>query len=150
MSNHVLKQITNLLLSQKRSFAIDLGEFGLSVCPQILVTKTLRDLVVTVKSRHHQQLFKELRGLWERKKLPCVDPRGHEIVPSSLRRALGKHRCFDVQKSLSVQVAPHFHRHPVAQDQVALHRRSAKVQNPMGQPGGLRKIVVIQLKRRRH
>ena len=147
-SDHVLEQGANFFFGQKRSFDIDLGEFGLTVGAQIFVAEALGDLVVTVIPRHHEQLLEQLGRLGQRKKLTVVHPAGHQVVARAFRRALGEHGGFDVDKTMGVQKLANLHRHFVAQHEVFLHVGAAQIEHAVGQAGGLGEVVVIQLKGR--
>ena len=126
-----------------------MGELRLTVSPQVFVTETFGDLVIAVKTGHHQQLFEQLRRLRQRKEMTIVDTAGHQVVASAFRRAFGQHGGFNVDKAVVIQETTHRHRHFVAQHQVFLHVGSAQIQNAVRQAGGLRQVVVIQLERRR-
>ena len=41
LANHLLKQCTNLVLIQKGGFAVDLGEFRLTICSEIFISEHL-------------------------------------------------------------------------------------------------------------
>ena len=82
-SPQTFKSFQNIFLLYKRHFAIDLGEFRLSVGSQILITETFYDLKIFVHSANHQQLFESLWRLWQCIKLPLIhSARNHEISRS--------------------------------------------------------------------
>ena len=72
MTDHVFKNRTDFSFVQERSFAIDLCKFGLTISAQIFVAKAFGDLVVAIKTRHHQHLFKQLWRLRQGKELASV------------------------------------------------------------------------------
>ena len=149
VADHVLEDLADLEFAQERGFAIDLGEFRLTVGAQVFVAEALGDLVVAVEARHHQHLLEQLRRLRQREEVAGVHARGHQVVARAFGRALGQHRGFDVDEAQLIQELAHFDRHAVAQHQVALHLRAAQVQHAVRQAGGLGQIVVIELERRR-
>ena len=53
----------DIFLTHERQLHIHLGKLRLAVGAQILIAETFDDLIVTVKTRHHQQLFEQLRRL---------------------------------------------------------------------------------------
>ena len=100
--DHALKEFTYLFFGHEGRFNIYLREFGLAVGTQVFVAETFGDLVVTVKTRDHQQLLKQLRRLRQRKELAVMHATRHEIVSRTLRRTLGEHRCLYVYKTIGV------------------------------------------------
>ena len=147
--DHALEHVANFLFGEERRLNIDLGEFGLTIGTQIFVAEAFGDLVITVVSRHHQQLFEQLRRLGQGKKLAIVHTAGHQVITRTFGCALGEHGRFDVDKTVFVEVLAHFHCHFVAQHEIALHVRTAQIEHAMGQTRGLRQVVVVNLERRR-
>ena len=60
---HTFKQVDDVVLFYERHFAVYLSKFRLTVGTKVLVTETLGNLEVTVKTGYHQQLFQGLRAL---------------------------------------------------------------------------------------
>src|SRR5207237_2342613 len=58
---HSLDQVVNVLALDERHFDIDLRELELAVGSLIFVPKTARELIITLDSAHHQDLFELLR-----------------------------------------------------------------------------------------
>src|SRR3546814_17230421 len=75
------------LFIQEGGFAIDLGEFRLTVGAQVFVPETFGDLVIAVETRDHQHLLEQLRRLRQSKKLAGVHSRRHQ---RSEERRVGK------------------------------------------------------------
>ena len=100
--DHALEEFTNFFFGHERCFNIDLREFGLAVCAQVFVTETFGDLVVTVKARHHQQLFEQLGRLGQCKELSVMHTARYQIVARAFRCALGQHRCLYVHKTIGI------------------------------------------------
>jgi hypothetical protein len=148
--DHLLEHRADLGLVEERGLDVDLRELGLAVGAQVLVAEALGDLVVAIEPGDHQQLLEELGRLRQREEHAVVDAARHEVVARTFGRALGEHRRLDVDEAVGVEKAPHLHRHPVAQDHVALHRRPAQVEDAVRQPRRLREVVVVELERRRH
>ena len=61
LAHHALGDIHDRRRVQKRGLDIDLGELGLAIRAQIFIAKTLRDLIVAIETRDHQQLLEQLR-----------------------------------------------------------------------------------------
>ena len=126
-----------------------MGEFGLAVGTQVFVAEALGDLVVTVETRHHQQLFEQLRRLWQREELARMNAARHEVVACTFRRGAGQHRGFDVDEALRVEITANAHSDLITQAQVALHHRTAQVDNAVGQAHVFADVFVVNLERRR-
>ena len=148
-TNHAFKDGANFGFPEEGRFAVNLRELRLTVGAQVFVAKALGDLVVAVKSRHHQHLLEQLRRLRQRKELPVMHPRRHQVVTRTFRRGLGQHRCFNVDESLCIEVAAYRHRDSIAQHHVLLHLRPAQINDTMRQAHRLGQIVFIELERRR-
>ncbi len=148
VADQVFEDLADFEFVQERGFAVDLGEFRLTVRAQVFVTEALGDLVVTVKARDHQHLLEQLRRLRQREEVAGVHTRGHKVVARAFGRALGQHGGFDVDEAQLVQELAGFDGHAVAQHQVALHLRTAQVQHAVREAGGFRQVVVVQLERR--
>src|SRR3989344_4112762 len=73
MLKHAFSHFNDVVLVNKAHLYVYLGEFRLSVSPQILVAKTPCELEITVKSRNHQQLLENLGALGKRIKFARVD-----------------------------------------------------------------------------
>ena len=63
MTCHLLKQVDDIFLVDKRHLTVDLREFRLPVGTQVFVAEALGYLEVPVESRYHQQLLEGLRAL---------------------------------------------------------------------------------------
>ena len=73
----------------------------------------------------------------------------HEVVARAFRSGTGQHRRFDVDKALRVQITANAHGDLVTQTQVALHGRTAQVDNAVGQTHVFADVFVVDLERRR-
>ena len=63
MTCHLLKQVDDIFLVDKRHLTVDLRELRLPVGTQVFVAEALGYLKVPVESRYHQQLLEGLRAL---------------------------------------------------------------------------------------
>jgi hypothetical protein len=61
MAREFLEDFKHIFLVGKRHLAVNLCELRLTVGAQVLVTETLRNLEIAVKTTHHQQLLEGLR-----------------------------------------------------------------------------------------
>ncbi len=129
--NQPLNQSVNVFPTDKRHFDVDLGEFWLTICPQILIPKTAGNLKIFLGSTHHQQLLKLLWRLRQRIKLPWIQPRRHQILPRSLGGALKKNWRLNLPKSLLAQMVPDGQSGSVSRLQSLGHRGSAQIQIPI-------------------
>ena len=149
VADHAFEHLADLFLGEERGLDIDLRELGLAVGAQVLVTEALHDLVVAVVAGHHQQLLEQLRRLRQREEAAVVHAAGHQVVARAFGRGLAEHRGLDVDEAVGVEELARFHRHLVAQHQVALHRRAAQVQHAVREARGFRQVVVVEQERRR-
>src|SRR5450830_42437 len=147
--DHFLEHVTNILFTQKRGLNINLCEFGLTVSAQVFITKALGDLVITIETRHHQQLLEQLRALRQGKKVALMNSTGYQIVARALGGGLAQHRGFNVNKTVGIEKLAHLHGHAVAQHQIVLHIGAAQIQHPVRQARGLAQVVIIELERGR-
>mgnify|MGYP002341754989 CR=1 FL=1 len=115
---HSFKCFNHILLLNKTHLAINLGKLRLAVCTQILITETLHDLEIAVKTRNHQKLFQCLRRLGQRIELSWIHSGRNDKVTSSFRSRVDQYWCFHFQKSLLVQIVANFKCHFVTQFQV--------------------------------
>ena len=148
-AEHLFDQRSDFLLAHERGLDIDLGEFGLAVGAQVFVAEAFDDLIVAVEARHHQQLLEELWRLRQGKELPGMHARRHEVVARAFRRALGQHRCFDVNEAVGIEKAAEGHRDLIAQTQVLLHLRTTQVDDTVSEAYRFRQVLVIELEGRR-
>ena len=148
-ADHGLHQVADFLLAEEGGLDIDLRELGLAIGAQILVAKTFRDLIIAIKTGHHQHLLEQLGRLRQRVELALVDARGHQELTRTLRGRFVEHRRFNVDEAVGVHVLAHGHCHTVAQHQVLLHRRAAQVDYAVFQAYGLGEVFVVKLERRR-
>ena len=123
----VLHDRHDRVLVEEGGLHVELGEFGLAVGAQVLVAETARDLIVSIQSRHHQQLLEELRRLRQREELSRMRAARHEIVARAFRRRLGQDRRLDVREALRVEVARSALHDAMAQLQPFAHDFAAQV-----------------------
>ena len=81
MFRHSLKSLDDIFLFYKTHLAINLRKLRLAVGTQVFITKTFHNLEITVKARHHQQLFESLRRLGQGIELSRIHTgRNHKIT----------------------------------------------------------------------
>ena len=128
MFGHTLKGFDDVFLRDKAHLTVDLRELRLTVGTKVFVTETFHNLEIAVHTRHHKKLFQCLRRLRKGVELSRIHTRRNDEVTRSLRCRTYEHRGFNLQKSLAVQIAAHFHCHAMAQLQIATHHAATQVQ----------------------
>ncbi len=117
----------NEFFINKRRLQIQLGKLRLPVRSQVFITETPGYLEIAVSTAHHKELLKELGGLWQGIEFTLMYPAWHEIIPGSLRGALGKKRGFYLNKIQLVKVLPDTFDDLISFNKNFLHRGAAKV-----------------------
>ena len=107
---------------------VELTEFELTVCAQILVAPTRRDLVIPVEPANHAELLEELRRLGECEEAARLETHRYEEVACTLRRPLRHRWCPDVHEVELVHRIPDRLDHRMTQAQVPLHALTAHVE----------------------
>ena len=125
--NQSLKHIQNVFLRNKRHLAVNLRELRLAVGPQVFIAETLDNLVVTVKTRHHQQLLESLRRLRQGVKLAWIHAARHHKIARAFGRRFNENGRFDFNKILCVQKRARLLGYSVAQLQVFPNHVAAQV-----------------------
>ena len=149
-TDHALSDRHHLFGIEKRRFDIDLGEFWLSIRPQIFVAEAACDLVITIEPRHHQQLLKKLGGLGQRKKRARLGSAGHQIIPRALGCRPRQNRGFDIQETLLVEIATNARGDLCPGNQVLLHLRPTQIHKAVTQADVLTyRVVLVERERRR-
>ena len=83
---HGLDRIKHILLCHKAHFHIELIEISRrAIRARVFIAETRGDLEIFIKARHHQQLLKLLRCLWQRVKLARMQTRRHKEIAGALR-----------------------------------------------------------------
>src|SRR4030042_6147297 len=113
MDHQTFHRSLNIFHGDKRHLHIDLGKFRLSIRAEVLVPETTDNLKVPVKSRDHQDLFKNLRGLRQGVKMTGIYSARNQIISRPLGSALGVHGGLSLYKSARVKVVSHPFRHTV-------------------------------------
>ena len=117
----------HVLLVDEAHFQIELGELWLTIGPHVFVAEAASYLEVALNPRNHQQLFQLLWRLGESVKRSRMQTAGHQEVPSPFRGALDEYGCLDFEELPRIKKVPDVLDHPVAQDQILLHRGAPKV-----------------------
>ena len=89
---HAFEGLDDVLLSDERHLAVNLGELRLTVGTQVLVAETLDNLEVAVEAGHHEQLLQCLRTLWQGVELTRVHAAGNDEVAGTFGRRTDEHR----------------------------------------------------------
>ena len=103
-TNHPFKCGEYIVSFYKTHFAIDLSKFGLTVCSEVFISKTLYNLVILVQSTHHEQLFERLRTLRKGIILTFIHPTRNDKVTSTFRSRFNKNRSFYIDKIGIIQI----------------------------------------------
>ena len=82
-SNQTFCNVLNLLIRQERSLQVHLSKLWLAVTSQVLVTEAFNNLVITVETSIHQELFGNLRTLGQSVKMPLMNPTRHQVITRS-------------------------------------------------------------------
>jgi hypothetical protein len=138
-----LGQGQHVLLADEGHLQVELGELRLAVGALVLVAEAARDLEIAVQPRDHQQLLELLGGLRQRVELAGVEPARHQIVARALGRARDHDRRLDLDEAAVREEVADVLDHPMAQDEVALHRRAAQVEIAVGQAQPLVGLDVV-------
>ena len=89
----------HVFLIHEGQLHVHLRELRLTVRAQVLIPEASGDLEIPVITGTHQQLLENLRRLGKGVKHARMHPAWHQIVSRSLRRGLGEHGRFDLQKA---------------------------------------------------
>ena len=149
---HALEQRVDVFARDERGLDVHLRELHLPIRTQIFVAEAARDLEIFLHSRHHENLLKLLRRLRQRVELSRVNPRRHEILARTFRRALKQGRRLHFDELLGVKIITDRLRRLVAHVQILPHLRTAQIEITIRQPHVLVHLVtthVVERKRRR-
>ena len=126
---HGLKGIKDILLLNETHLDIELVELSRRpVGAGILVTKTGRDLKVSIKTGNHGELLKLLRRLGESIELPRMHSGRNKEVSSAFRRRCRKYRCLVFEKPRARHPFPYRGDDFRAQHDVAVHGGAPKIE----------------------
>ena len=114
---------------------VHLGELGLTVGPQVLVSKAAGHLEVAVEAGDHEDLFEELGGLGEGVEGSFPEPGGDEEVPGPLGGGLDENGGLDLVEALGIEEATDPEGRPMAEGDVVLESLLAEVEEAVLQPG---------------
>ena len=128
MFHHPLEEVENILLLNKRHFAVDLGELRLAVGTEVLIAETFSDLEIAVESRHHKQLLVELRRLRQCVELPGVHSRRHNEVARTFGGGFYENRGFNFEEIVLIEVAAQLEADAVAQFEIFSHGTASQVE----------------------
>ena len=123
----------DVVLCDKGSFDVELGELRLTVGAQVFVTEAAGDLEILFNASDHEELLVLLRGLREGVERTRREARGNEEVAGAFRRAFGKDRSFDFEEALGVHHVAHRFCDAVTKAQVASHLLTTEVEIAVGE-----------------
>jgi hypothetical protein len=132
----------DVVLVDEAHLDVDLGELGLAIEAQVLVTKALHDLEVAIVARDHQQLLEQLRALGERVERAGLVARRDEEVARAAGRVLQQVRRLDLEEAVAVEVLARDRHHLRARDQGALQLWASQVEVAMLEP-----LVLVRVDR---
>src|SRR5262249_7339025 len=139
LRDHSFDDGQQIVTIEKRGLDVDLRELGLTVAPQILVTKASDDLEIAFEPRHHQQLLEQLWRLRQRVEASGLKPARDQEVTRSLRSRPGEEWSLDLEESFGVEIVAHRAADEVADPKRLEGRRSAQVE-----------VTVLETKRLLH
>ena len=127
--------VENVFLRDEAHFNIELIEFaGRTVGARVFVTKTRRDLKITVEARNHQKLLELLRRLRQRVKLAGMQPRWHEKVARAFRRGSGENGRLEFEEALLFHPPPQAVDDAPAQHDIFMQLLAAKIEKAIFEP----------------
>ena len=129
-----LRHLEDILHVYKGHFQVDLGEFRLPVCPEILIPEAPCQLNIPIHACNHQQLLVDLGGLGQSIELARMHPGGNQIIPRPLRGGFHHHRCLDLDKIVGVEILSCRLGNLMPHDQVPLQGCPAQIQIPVLEP----------------
>ena len=125
---HAFEKLDYVVLLDEAHLAVNLCELGLAVGAQVFVAEALHNLEVTVDAAYHKQLLEGLRRLGQGVELAWIHAGRHHEVACAFGSGAYEHGGFDFEEALAVEISAHFHRHAVAQLEVAAHRGATYVE----------------------
>ena len=120
--------VHDIVYINEGQFHVHLCKFRLSVCTQVFVTEAFCNLVITVHTGNHQQLFVQLRGLRQTVEVTGMHTAGNQIVSGTFRCGFAQNRCFDFQETFVVQEGTESLYHLMTQNNVLQLARSSQIQ----------------------
>ena len=142
-SDEVFGHGHDVLFADEAHFHVDLGEFGLAVSAQILVTEAAHDLEILFEAGAHEQLLEELGRLGQGVELALVEAARHEEVAGALGRGLGQERRLDFNESALVEEAADGLHDAVPEDEVLLHAGTAQIEIAPGKAQVLAGVAAV-------
>ena len=98
LGDDLLGQPDHIVLVDEAHLDVELGELGLPVGAEVLVSVAASDLVVPFHPRHHQQLLEQLRALRQCVPRAGRQPGRYHEVTRTLRGAAGERRGLDLHE----------------------------------------------------
>ena len=129
-----LECVEYIVSFNERHFAVDLGEFRLSVCSQVLIAETFHNLEVFIEACNHKQLLESLGRLGKCVESSGLHPAGNNKIACSLGSGFNKNWRFHLNKTYRIHIFPNLLRHLVAKHYIVFHGTSPKVEVPVFHP----------------
>ncbi len=120
----------------------------MTIGAQIFVAETTHDLIVTIESGHHQQLFEYLWRLRQCKKLAGMGAARNDVVACTFGSRPRQHRRFDVDKTVIIEKVSHRFGDFVSQHQVGRHIFTPQIEVAILQAQLLARLLVMMERRR--
>ena len=130
-SHQTINHPNDIVAIHKRHFHVQLGELGLSVRAEILISKTSSNLHVAVVAGDHHDLFVKLRGLGQGVEGPRMNSARNEVIPSTFGRASAQNGCLNIDELVLFEVVPHRLDDLAAKFKRRLHATSTKIEVAM-------------------
>ena len=122
-----LDHFEDALLLREGHLEIDLGELGLAVGAQVFVAEAAHDLEILFEAADHQKLLENLRRLRQGVEAAGLHAAGHQVIARAFGRGARHEGRFDFEKALRIEELAHREGDLRAQNDVALHVRTAQV-----------------------
>ena len=148
LPHDLLGQGNDVVLLDEAHLDVELGELGLAIGAEVLVTVASRDLVVTLHAGDHEQLLEQLGALWQGVPAARGQTGRYQEVTSPLRGGAGEGRCLDVVEVVAVQHLANLVRHLGAQHQGLVLTWTTQVEVTILETGVLTDVdVLVDLER---
>src|SRR5690606_28873459 len=135
----------HVLLFHEAHFEVELVELAWqAVGARVLVAETGRDLEIAIESRHHDELFVDLRSLRQRVELAGMDARRHEEVAGAFRRRCRQDRGGKFGKASLPHPLAHFGDDLRARDDIPVQRLTAQVEEAVFETNVLRIVRLAE------
>jgi len=115
MTGKPFESAEDIFLVHKGHFAVDLGEFGLPVGPEVFIPETFYNLKIAVISGNHQKLLENLRTLRQGVELMRIHTGRNYEIAGTFRSGFDKHWRLNFNKLLIIKIFTSFLSHFMSQ-----------------------------------